>query len=289
MADTFPPSRAAPKWRQNPAFFVWSTQGYGLRNGLAEQQPTKGRAHMNEKNSIQGTTSGTKDEGLVDQAKHVVENVVGNVAEQARAQVTTGVTAQKDKAVDTMSGVADALRQTRGGMKDAGPLPMLADQAADTVERVADYLQSKTLGDLVGEVERFARREPAIFLGGAFAIGLLGGRFLKSSAPTRTGEIDRFAYDRDYDRDEPARFAARPIAPALPALTPRTGTTTSTMGSMGSIGATGSTASIGSTGSTTGSTMGSSGSSGSSGNAGSTTTPMKAIPSTTLPNNGNRS
>ncbi|MDB4996823.1 MAG: hypothetical protein JWM74_4255 [Myxococcaceae bacterium] len=189
---------------------------------------------MNEKNSIQGTNVGTKSEGLVDQAKHAVENVVGNVAGQARSQVTTEVTAQKTKAVDTMTGVADALRQTSDGMKDAGPLPMLADQAADTVERVATYLQSKTLGDLIGEVERFARREPAIFLGGAFAAGLLGGRFLKSSAPTRSGgDIDRFDYASDYDREEPARFAPRRMAPALPPLAPPRAPSTSTNMGMG--------------------------------------------------------
>jgi hypothetical protein len=33
----------------------------------------------------------------------------------------------------------------------------------------------------VSEAEDFARRQPALFLGGAFALGLLGARFLKSS------------------------------------------------------------------------------------------------------------
>ena len=34
---------------------------------------------------------------------------------------------------------------------------------------------------MLGDVGTFARREPAMFLGGAFVLGLLGGRFLKSS------------------------------------------------------------------------------------------------------------
>ena len=226
---------------------------------------------MNEKNSIQGT-SGAKNEGLVDQAKHVVENVVGNVAGQARSQVTTEVTAQKTKAVDTISGVADALRQTSSGMKDAGPLPALADQAADTVERVATYLQSKSLGDLIGEVERFARREPAIFLGGAFAAGLLGGRFLKSSAPKRLGgDVDRFDYADDYDR-EPARFAARRAAPALPPLAPpRTPSTSTSMGTSSSSPMNNNISGTGVSNST-GTSTGMSGS-----NAGGTTAPMNAV------------
>ena len=36
---------------------------------------------------------------------------------------------------------------------------------------------------MVTQVEQYARRQPAIFLGGAFALGLLGARFLKSSNP----------------------------------------------------------------------------------------------------------
>jgi hypothetical protein len=46
---------------------------------------------------------------------------------------------------------------------------------------LSDYLRDKSLTDVVGDVERFARREPVIFVGGAFLIGLLGSRFLKSS------------------------------------------------------------------------------------------------------------
>ena len=34
---------------------------------------------------------------------------------------------------------------------------------------------------LLDDVEAFARREPAMFIGGAIAIGLLAARFLKSS------------------------------------------------------------------------------------------------------------
>ena len=34
---------------------------------------------------------------------------------------------------------------------------------------------------MIGDVGDFARREPALFLGGAFVLGLMGGRFMKAS------------------------------------------------------------------------------------------------------------
>ena len=37
--------------------------------------------------------------------------------------------------------------------------------------------------DLVNRTESWARQNPALFLGGAFVIGVLGARFLKSSRP----------------------------------------------------------------------------------------------------------
>lgn len=38
------------------------------------------------------------------------------------------------------------------------------------------------MGDLAREAQDLARRRPVLFIGSAFALGLLGARFLKSSA-----------------------------------------------------------------------------------------------------------
>jgi len=39
-------------------------------------------------------------------------------------------------------------------------------------------------------VQRFARKQPALFVGSAFAIGVIGARFLKSSNDHRRRRID---------------------------------------------------------------------------------------------------
>jgi hypothetical protein len=48
---------------------------------------------------------------------------------------------------------------------------------------VAGYLTARDVDQLVSEAEAFARRQLAAFLGGAFALGFLVSRFLKSSSP----------------------------------------------------------------------------------------------------------
>jgi len=56
------------------------------------------------------------------------------------------------------------------------------DQAAGQIERFAGYLENRSVDELMYDAERFARRQPAMFLGGAFVLGVLAARFLKSSA-----------------------------------------------------------------------------------------------------------
>lgn len=55
------------------------------------------------------------------------------------------------------------------------------EQAADQLERFANRIKDQNVGDLARQAQDLARRRPALFIGSAFALGLLGARFLKSS------------------------------------------------------------------------------------------------------------
>jgi hypothetical protein len=57
-------------------------------------------------------------------------------------------------------------------------------------EQAADYLRRADGELLRQDVERLARRQPALVLGSAFVAGLIGARFLKSSE-RRRAEQDR--------------------------------------------------------------------------------------------------
>jgi len=117
---------------------------------------------------------------IIDQAQEKVGEVADKVKEQASSQISS----QKDKAAEGLGNVADAIRQTGEQLRQneqVAPVAQYADQLAQGVEMVSNYLRSKSLPDIVGEIERFARREPALFLGGALTVGLLAGRFLRSS------------------------------------------------------------------------------------------------------------
>jgi hypothetical protein len=117
--------------------------------------------------------------GLSDEMKHLADDVAG----EAKKTAESGLSAGKKRATDGLASVANAIRKTGEHLRseDQGGFTEYFDRAAHQVDVASDYLQRKTIGQVVGDVEHFARREPALFLGGAFVAGLVGGRFLKSS------------------------------------------------------------------------------------------------------------
>lgn len=84
-----------------------------------------------------------------------------------------------------VAAVARALRKAGEELRDEGEtrLATLTDDAAEQVDRFASYLENENPGRMLHDVERVARDNPAYFVGGTFALGMLAGRFLRSHRP----------------------------------------------------------------------------------------------------------
>lgn len=116
-------------------------------------------------------------------------------AKQSAGQVTEKATdkLEEKKSVVTqgLSGVADSIRQVGESLRDTdgeeNPVGQFTakygDALAGQVEDISNYFERKDIREIVRDVESFARRNPAIFIGGAFALGVLAARFLKSASP----------------------------------------------------------------------------------------------------------
>jgi len=117
---------------------------------------------------------------IADQAKDALGDTVGKVREQAVSQADQ----QKSRAAETLTTVAGAVRQTGDQLRqqDQETVAQYVDTAASQIERMATYLQNRDINDMAIELQHFARRQPAIFLGGALMAGMLAARFLKSSS-----------------------------------------------------------------------------------------------------------
>ncbi|HEX6941768.1 MAG TPA: hypothetical protein VF128_02505 [Gemmatimonadaceae bacterium] len=143
------------------------------------------------------------------------------VATQAQSQAQSKLERGKADAAITLNSVATSLLNSGMQLRDeqqamAGEY---VERAARQIERAAHFVQTADLREVVDQVEDFARRRPAVFIGSAFAAGLLAARFLKSSR----NEPRRFADntpDTSYmDREVPAPVAdeTRRASPATEA------------------------------------------------------------------------
>jgi hypothetical protein len=133
----------------------------------------------------QYTQEGTQ-QGL-SQVAQQAQASAGGLTEQAKQQITTQLSNQKDRVSTGIGSVAEALRQAGQQMQQQGPAPVAdyANKAADQVDRLSQYLSAKDLNELQADAAQFARSQPVVFLAGAFALGWLGARFFKSSSPAQ--------------------------------------------------------------------------------------------------------
>lgn len=131
-----------------------------------------------------GPDLGAAKSRLKDDGRHLAEDVRHHAEDYAEAQ--------KAHVADRADGIADSLRETSGSLRDrreAG-VASLTDGAADQLERLSGLLREKDLGTLSAEAGDLARRHPAVFLGGAVALGFLAGRFLRASGERLDDEDD---------------------------------------------------------------------------------------------------
>jgi hypothetical protein len=110
------------------------------------------------------------------------------VADRIRGVASTQLSNQKERATDGLSGLSSAIRQSTQTFRDQHQDTMAGwvEAAADRIDRLSQHLRERDIGDLTHDVERFARRQPAAFLGVTFMAGVLAARFLKSSANDTT-------------------------------------------------------------------------------------------------------
>lgn len=106
---------------------------------------------------------------------------IGRVRERAGAQLTM----QKDRAIDGVGAITQAVRRTTQELRDAqyGGVAEYLERGAEQLDRLTTRLRNKDIGEMARDLQNAARRRPGAFVGSAFLAGLLAARFLKSSSP----------------------------------------------------------------------------------------------------------
>src|SRR5687767_9706757 len=127
----------------------------------------------------------TRARELALQARERAGEFVGQYKDRARSGVEDTMT----RAANELGTVANALRQcaSDANTRNDGMILPYVEQVADQVDRLSQFLETRRVDDLARDVEGFARRNPAVFLGACFGVGILAARFLKASRPPGYG------------------------------------------------------------------------------------------------------
>jgi hypothetical protein len=127
-----------------------------------------------------------------EQAREEIGRAVEQGREAARERAESLFHSGSERAARWVERASEALRE--GATKLEGDDEVrraapLVRRAASGLDRFAETLRSDDLDTLMHRVERFARRRPVAFLGGAAAAGAMVGRFLRSSGARRQGGL----------------------------------------------------------------------------------------------------
>jgi hypothetical protein len=134
-----------------------------------------------------GTRAQVRDvkDKVVDQARSSLR--------QARDSAASSLNDSRKQAADTITTIASAVRGTGDRLRTDNQTSVadLTDSLADHVERLSSYLRERDLRAVRDDLQAFARRQPAVAVGVALAIGVLGARFIKSSRRSGGGSPRR--------------------------------------------------------------------------------------------------
>jgi len=135
-----------------------------------------------------GDAQATEGAGLRDRGRDLAAQAQGKASELVSRysnEAKSGIEDRKLRAATELNSIANALRRCGTDM-NGGEEAMLApyvEKVADQVSLLSGFLERRSVDEVARDVEVFARRNPAVFLGACFGVGVLAARFLKSSRP----------------------------------------------------------------------------------------------------------
>jgi hypothetical protein len=139
-----------------------------------------GNPSVEDTGTVSDVSTGTRAQ-IRDVRNQVVDHAKQSFR-QARDSAGSSLSESRHLAADRIGGLASAVRGTSERLRSdhQDRVADLTDGLADHVERLSSYLRDHDLGDFRRDAESFARRQPAVAVGIALALGLIGARFLKS-------------------------------------------------------------------------------------------------------------
>lgn len=161
---------------------------------------------MTDWNEATSTTAAVEDPigNAAERGIEHVKAIAAEFVEASRSAAQSVLDEQKESAARQVCAVAAAVRSASQSLGQSN-LPTLAryiDEAAVSIEGFGGRLRQSSWGELADDIELTARRQPALFIAMAAAVGFLSGRFLwasggRAAAAQRSASSQMMAVERE--------------------------------------------------------------------------------------------
>ena len=168
---------------------------------------------------------------LADAGQQAGESI-GQIAERATNIGYTRADTGREQVAEGLTTLASSIRRASSDIQAEQPaLANVTDTAAEQTDRVARYLQQTDAREMVRNVEDLARKQPLLFLGGAFILGLAASRLLKAASGGSQTDAGgqrpayRSGYGSSYSTESGSDYRATGLEASseLPGASPREG------------------------------------------------------------------
>jgi hypothetical protein len=206
--NTAPPASTGIPGERKPATFPSPVSPYGSETGTGYapseyaqtgSDPAGGaeadtpasprtEAAKNEAADVARTAAGSAQnvaQTAKDEAANVAYEAKSNAQDllhQAKSGLTSEAATQQQKAAEGIRNISSQLHSMATAPDQQGMASDLVRQAAERTSSMATWLENREPGDLLNEVQRFARNRPGTFLLLAAGAGVLAGRLTRGLA-----------------------------------------------------------------------------------------------------------
>ena len=135
------------------------------------------------------------DQHPLAEAGQQATQTAGHLAERAADLGLEQADHGRHLAADGIETVARSIRRLSTEL--AGDQPAIASAAttvAEQAERTAQFLNETDAREMISKVEEAARRQPLLFLGGAFVLGVATARFFKAAGQGNSRQSGKAPY-----------------------------------------------------------------------------------------------
>lgn len=154
-------------------------------------RPTESEHQRNNMGKGNGGTA--TDQSVIAQVQESGREIASKSMEAIGDRTRTATAGYKSDISSGLHTLADGLRQTSSTFQQAAedkPISTAGaryiEDIAKKIEGVSDYFERTEASDLINDMKGFARRNPAVFVGGAFAMGFAISRLIRSAGEART-------------------------------------------------------------------------------------------------------